>query len=203
LIEEFFNQMDLTKTYIAIPLGFRCSAAYALAKTGLRTYSFPFDWCMMTPHSMSVLLNASSDSIRLHLTKIISNQSPKEVRSSKNHDWFPHDSFPEAFETYVRRVKRLHQFLRVEKDIQFLFVTTFGMFEEQNYHDFILIRQHTNKQLRSNPRLFFCVSATKKEYFQEDIKTWFLPLCVDPKEENAWKRYEERIALAIKRILHL
>jgi hypothetical protein len=193
--------MFLDQNTIYIPLGIRCSSATALQYSGLRTYSFPFDWCQMKIDTMCEIINLPDDEIVVSnfVENIVNKICPITKMNAITGDWFPHDDFPNDISRYTRRILRMNNLINNSTD-QLVFITTFGVLNDENIAKFQTIRNCVVNKLKTTHYLFLCVSATSQEYYDANTNTYFANLCVGT-DKDAWDTYEKNVGDKIKNLL--
>lgn len=125
-----------TNSYdLYISLGYGCPASRILRKCNLQFTSFPFDW-IYGPNIMervNIIANDFQDFLAFDSLEFYSQITGHDCyRNQINGIGFPHDfklntpleeSYPEVYEKYKRRIKRLIKMIEASKKVCFVYVT--------------------------------------------------------------------------------
>lgn len=161
---------------IYIPIGFQCTTAEILKKQNKRICSFPFDWIISTPESitklMSILLEKSTDIEKfvkeeflridemLHFIRqeeFISHPNGNILFNSKYNLIFPHIQYnTETIEKTIKRFDRLRNYiLYSDSKINFIFINRLINDKKENLNTqiFSINNNKINLEIKNNFRM--------------------------------------------------
>lgn len=136
-----FEKIYYNNDTVYIPIGFQCTSAEILKKQNKRICSFPFDWIISNPDSITTILSMLLENYnikdlvineflkidnRLSFLKqeeFIINPNGNILFNSKYNFIFPHiECSDETILKCIERFERLKKYILFSKDIKFVFI---------------------------------------------------------------------------------
>ncbi len=197
------SSLDIQQPFEFISLGIRCSSALSLDVAKLRMSAYPFDWAQFSINDMCDILDLPNDSNVLYsYYQNLTNDLDETKQNKLTKSWFPHDIFPDDISKYVRRTLRLNNLIR-NSDSQLIFLTMFGVFENNHKEQFLRLHDKIKQHLKTKQFLFICVGASKTDEYSNDI--YYMKDTVNTlnNDKNDWDIYEAIVAQNIRNLLKI
>jgi len=215
LINKYFLQtIDLKQfqqdSFIIIPLGVCCSAAYICrSHTNLTQKAYAFDWAQINIDSMCNMLQLNKTNIPLFLNEYFSDVDfQNEGIHTKTKSKFPHEKKADKnviIDKYTRRLIRLNEDISSLQKKLFVVFFLSGTIIPENKSKFLKLRGKIQSPQELNTFIVFNASQINKRQeniFFINLSNYFKPIQDDGLGNQAfWEILAARYVIAIIKFL--